>query len=190
MTEFSADYWEQRYRSGVASSTGDPSPALVLETAGLPPGRALDAGCGHGANAVFLASRGWDVTAVDVSTTALDGARGRPGGELVTWVHGDLADWQPGEAYDLVTSFYVHLPGPQEHLVARLASWVAPGGTLLLVGHDHGHGHPDGAHLEPARLPGDVWDVVTGPREHAVRRPDGAGVVTLHDVVVRARRRA
>ncbi|SDQ19186.1 bifunctional 2-polyprenyl-6-hydroxyphenol methylase/3-demethylubiquinol 3-O-methyltransferase UbiG [Quadrisphaera sp. DSM 44207] len=217
--EFGAEYWEERYRRGEPTSTHGPSPSLVAEAGPLAPGLALDAGCGRGADAVWLASRGWRVTAVDVSAAALahaqDAARaaGQDVADRIERVRADLTAWSPGERrFDLVTSSYVHVPGPAEDLFARLASWVAPGGTLLVVGHDggpgtgagdhghgshghggHGHAHPPGARIRAeqvtAGLPEDEWEVlVAEPRTHVVQRPDGAGAVPLDDVVVRARR--
>ena len=89
-----------------------------------------------------LETRGWRVTAVDFSATALAYGQSRAtilgadSAERVTWVEGDLAVWAPeAGVYDLVTSLYVHVSGSVEEMVARLASGVAPGGTMLLVGH-------------------------------------------------------
>jgi len=207
--EFGAAYWEDRYRSGEGTSKHDPSPSLVTETSGLTPGRALDAGCGVGGDALWLAAHGWQVTAVDISLTALEQGRraaqaaGPAFAERIEWVHGDLTTRDPGQReFDLVSSHHVHVPGPPELLFRRLASWVQPGGTLLVVGHDgghghqhgHGHAHPPGAQVRAAQivsgLPEDQWDVVVAEsRTHTVQRPDGGGPVTLDDVVVRARRR-
>ena len=208
--EFGAAYWEDRYRNSVGTSTHEPSPSLVTQTAGLAPGRALDAGCGVGGDALWLAARGWHVTAVDVSLTALQQGRrsaeaaGSALAERIEWVHGDLTEWQPRQrTFDLVSSHYVHVPGPPEVLFRRLASWVAPGGTLLVVGHDggqdHGHGsghfpHPADAQVRAgqivAGLPEEQWDIaVAESRTHTLLRPDGGGPVTLDDVVVHARRR-
>ena len=223
--EFGAGYWEERYRDGEGAGRHAPSPSLVTEVSDLPPGRALDAGSGNGADAFWLAARGWQVTAVDVSATAVDRARaaaraaGPEVSERIDWVRADLTTWSPGELpFALVTSHFVHVPGPPEELFRRLASWVAPGGTLLVVGHDadadadqHGHGHGPtaghghgptaghgdgptaGAGVRPhqvtAGLPEDEWEVlVSESRRHSVRRPDGSGTVTRDDVVVRARR--
>lgn len=148
---FSAAYWADRYRDGGGASRREPSPSLLAEAADLPAGRALDAGCGWGADALWLAARGWQVTAVDVSPAAVDRARQSAqaadpdAAARITWTPADLTAWDPGPGrFDLVTSHYVHVPGPPEALFARLASWVAPGGTLLVVGHGHtpgGHGH-------------------------------------------------
>lgn len=209
--EFGPGYWEDRYRTVGSRIAHDPSPSLVAETADLPAGRALDAGCGPGADAFWLASRGWHVTAVDVSSTALARAHdraqasGHAVAERIDWVHADLTGWDPGEErFDLVTSHYVHVPGPPQDLFRRLASWVAPGGTLLVVGHDsahaydvhgndkHGdHPHPRGIRPEQVTtiLPEAQWEIVAaGARVHVVQRPEPAGAVTLQDVLVRARR--
>lgn len=222
--DFDATYWEERYRTGEGAGRLDPSPSLVTETVGLRSGRALDAGCGVGADALWLAARGWQVTAVDVSSTALGRGRstaqaaGPAFAERIEWVHADLTAWEPGlRAFDLVSSHYVHVPGPPEPLFRRLASWVAPGGSLLVVGHGPGHGHgpgrehgsahgsgpghgsgsghPPGAQVRAeqvlAALPDEEWDVlVAEPRTRTVQRPDGGDPVTLDDVVVHARRRS
>lgn len=202
--EFDAGYWEDRYRGGEGTGRHAPSPSLVAEAGGLPPGRALDAGCGRGADAMWLAARGWRVTAVDVSATAVararETARGAAHGiqDRIEWVQADLATWEPaGPAFDLVTSHYVHAPGPAKDLFRRLASWVAPGGTLLVVGHAQAegdaHAHPPAAKISAeqvtALLPEDSWEIVIAvSRTHEVQRPDGARAATLHDTVVRARR--
>lgn len=200
--EFGAAYWQERYRSGEGTGRSDASPSLVAEADGLAAGTALDAGCGRGADAIWLGARGWRVTAVDVSADALGYAQqavreaGAGVAERIEWVRADLTDWEPGVPFDLVTSHYVHAPGPAEDLFGRLASWVAPGGTLLVVGHDgghgHGHAHPAGAQVQvsqvTAALAEGAWEVlVAESRTHTVRRP-GVDATTLHDVVVRARR--
>jgi SAM-dependent methyltransferase len=119
-----------------------PSAYLTALAGDLPPGRALDAGCGHGAESLWLAVRGWRVTAVDFAAAALAHGRstaatlGPEVADRIDWVEGDLGTWTPEPAaFDLVTSLYVHVAGPVEDMVARLAAGVAPGGTLLLVGH-------------------------------------------------------
>ena len=144
---FDRAFWDERWsevlREHGAQVAQRPASAYVTATAGdLPPGRALDAGCGHGSEAIWLAARGWQVTAVDFSATALSHGRstaatlGPAVAERIDWVEGDLARWSPeASVYDLVISLYVHMAGPVEEWVSRLASGVAPGGTLLLVGH-------------------------------------------------------
>lgn len=204
-SEFDAGYWEHRYRAGVGVHQRGPSSSLLEVVAELPAGRAVDAGCGPGGDALWLAARGWQVTAVDVSAAALAAGRqaaqalGPDVAERITWVQADLAVWEPGEGCDLVSSHYVHTPGPMEDLVRRLASWVGARGTLLVVGHgstsdEHGgHARPAAAQLrlEPlaTALPAEGWEVVAEPRSHEIQRQDGASV-RLHDVVLRARRLA
>jgi 2-polyprenyl-3-methyl-5-hydroxy-6-metoxy-1,4-benzoquinol methylase len=141
------DSWDQRWSEVLREHAAQvarrpPSAYLTAAAGGLAPGRALDAGCGHGSEALWLAARGWQVTAVDFSATAL--AHGRStaaalGPDIagrIAWVEGDLAFWTPAAGrYDLVISLYVHVAGSVGEMVARLATGVAPGGTLLLAGH-------------------------------------------------------
>lgn len=219
--EFDAGYWENRYRSGEGTSRRDPSPSLLAEATDLAPGTALDAGCGWGADALWLAARGWHVTAVDVSPAAVDQARQHAeaanpqAAARVAWLTADLTTWDPDNRFDLVTSHYVHVPGPPEALFARLASWVTPGGTLLVVGHgytpcQHGHGrrHVQGEHSEHGEQPGPPpdtarvrltqitstlpeaeWEIVVAePRTHTISRPGGGPPAVLDDVIVKAQR--
>lgn len=200
-TLFEADAWEERYRSKDAIWSGRPNVQLVAEAGGLPAGRALDVGCGEGADAVWLAERGWQVTGVDISSVALQRAAGHAAAaglaERTTFTHADLREQAPEErAYDLVSAHYMHLPSEaRRDLYARLASAVAPGGTLLLVGH-----HPDdlataqrpmhfpdmmftaeelAAELDPAE-----WDVRT-----VEKRPREGHDGVIHDTVLVAARR-
>ncbi|MCR6487512.1 methyltransferase domain-containing protein [Amycolatopsis sp. OK19-0408] len=179
--DFDQPYWEQHWRQAPRHAAGAPNPHLVRETADLPPGTALDAGCGRGAEARWLATRGWAVTAVDIAAEALDDAPG------VRWVRADLTTWTPGTAFELVTTHYAHPSMPQLAFYDRVAGWVAPGGTLLIVGHGGQHAHaPVTPEAVTARLDPSAWTVVTAA-EH-VREVPGRSV-PLHDVVVRARRR-
>lgn len=198
---FSADWWEQHYQ---AHPTGhvSPGPQLVAEVADLPPGTALDAGCGTGADAIWLASRGWQVTAVDASSTAVGRAQRlatqqEPGvAQRITWLTADLTSWEPAQRYDLVTSQYVHPDLPFDQFVARLAAAVVPGGTLLVVGHDHADTHSAAHAPQPASiglatvigsLPEGQWEVaVAESRTREVTH--GAKQLTIHDFVVRAHR--
>ncbi|WP_433374056.1 methyltransferase domain-containing protein [Streptosporangium sp. CA-115845] len=204
---FDEQAWEQRYRSRDAVWSGRPNPPLVAETVDLPPGTALDVGCGEGADALWLAERGWRVTAVDFSTVALRRGADRAdtlGAEVagrLDWVHADLTAWTPEpDSFDLVTAHFMHLPGPQrEALFARLAASVAPGGTLLIVGHhmldlettmprapipDMFFTAEEVAHS----LDADRWDIlVTDTRPRPAADPEGNEVI-IHDAVLRARR--
>ena len=157
---FDKQYWERHWEQAppevtpaaeappeAAAAGSVPNPYLVQAAATLEPGTALDAGCGTGAEAVWLAARGWQVTGADISDTALAQAAERavgqavPGGQ-VTWVQADLVSWEPGRRFDLVITNYAHPAMPQLAFYERILDWVAPGGTLLIVGHGTGHdGH-------------------------------------------------
>ncbi|MES1244392.1 MAG: class I SAM-dependent methyltransferase [Acidobacteriota bacterium] len=173
----------------------------MAEAADLPLGRALDAGCGHGADALWLAAQGWQVTAVDFSAAALAHGRsmaeaaGSDIAERIDWIESDLATWtaEP-EYYDLVVCLYVHVAGSVEDMVRRMASGVAPGGTLFLVGHrpiDPGTGAATAAADQVqvsvegavAALDSEVWELVV-----AEERPRAAARTGV-DAVIRARRR-
>lgn len=142
--------WDERYRTKPLVWSAEPNQFLRERIAGLPVGRALDLATGEGRNALWLASQGWDVTAVDFSPVGLDKARALAAHQNldVDWVLADLTTWKPPDRYDLVLVFYLHVPG--EHL-ARIhttaSAAVAPGGRLIIVGHDldnltHGSGGP------------------------------------------------
>src|SRR4051812_46139223 len=147
MNEYDRDFWEARWSQALRAH-GDrvaqrpPNVHLTAELGDLRPGRALDAGCGHGSDTLWLAARGWRVTAVDFSATALAHAGstaeavGADVAGRIAWVEGDLATWNPQpNHYDLVASLYVHVAGSVGEIVRRMAAGVAPGGTLFLVGH-------------------------------------------------------
>lgn len=147
-----ATAWDERYAQGRVWSV-EPNRffAEIVGTLGVEPGTAVDLGCGEGRNAVWLAQQGWDVTAVDFSSVGIE--RGRAGAEAlgldVTWVVADLETHDLGQgAFDLVAVIYVHWPSERtEPFLRRAAAAVAPGGHLVIVGHDrtnieHGHGGP------------------------------------------------
>jgi 2-polyprenyl-3-methyl-5-hydroxy-6-metoxy-1,4-benzoquinol methylase len=203
---FDQDFWEQlwsktRREHGDKLARRPPNAQLMAETAHLPPGRALDAGCGHGADTLWLAAHGWQVTAVDFSAAAL--AHGRSMAEAagadvaarIDWIESDLASWTPKPRhYDLLLCLYVHVAGSVEDMVRRMADGVAPGGTLLMVGHrplDPGTGAATAAAGQVqvsvegavAALDSNVWELVVA--EERPRAVVGTGV----DAVIRARRR-
>jgi SAM-dependent methyltransferase len=205
---FGEAFWDDRYRSHTALWSGDPNPHLVAEAARLTPGTALDVGTGEGADAIWLAGRGWRVTAVDLSTVALERAAAHAaqlGPDItgrIDWIHADLTSQDPGPArYDLVSAQYMHLPAaPRRMLFGRLATAVTPGGTLLIVGH-----HPSDLQTTMPRPPmpelfytGDdivaeldpgEWTIITNASPgRAATDPDG-NAVTIHDTVIQARRR-
>jgi SAM-dependent methyltransferase len=209
---FDKEYWDQIWHGDRAASmaAGQPNPHLMREVGDLAPGTALDAGCGAGAEAIWLAARGWQVTAADIATEALARAaeRAAAGGVAgrVQWVEADLSTWEPHARYDLVTTHYAHPAMPQLEFYDRIASWVAPAGTLLIVGHLHhgehastaGHGHgenepPASASVTAAditaRLDPIVWEVVTAQEAHRALTGHGGHAASIHDVVVKAGRR-
>ena len=191
--------WDERHADREPIESPEPDPTLVDEIGPLAPGRALDLGAGDGRNAVWLAHRGWHVTAVDFSRVAID--RGRDlaerEGVVVDWVQADLLAWTPpSRAFDLVCLFFIHLPPDERRpLYARAADAVAPGGSLLVVAHDRtnlergGPGPQDPAVLFSAEeIASDLPDLV-GTRVEAVERPLDDGRVAV-DAVLRAMRPA
>ena len=219
---FEKDYWERHWEQAQdpASDMSDqsgPNPHLEREIAGLRPGTALDAGCGTGADAIWLAGHGWRVTAADISGTALAAAAGRATeasvAERVTWLEADLTTWLPTGRFDLVTTSYAHPAIPQLAFYERIADWVSPGGTLLIVGHlhepasvahedGHGHGHSEGPGQQlPAeatvtladivgRLDPATWRIESAEeRTRTVTGPEGHPL-PMRDAIVRAIRHA
>jgi len=194
--------WDELYASTELVWTAEANRFVVEELAGLTAGRALDLGSGEGRNAIWLAERGWQVTAVDFSAVGLAKAAelaARRGATGIRWVEADLREYQPGQAaYDLVLLAYIHLlPDEFGALLQTAASALAPGGTLLVIGHDadniaHGHGGP-----QDPRVLHRVEDVVASlpgldiQRAEQARRPvlAGDGERTAIDTVVRAQRR-
>ncbi|MEU4365594.1 class I SAM-dependent methyltransferase [Promicromonospora sp. NPDC023987] len=199
-----AQHWDERYSSRDRLFSGNPNGVLVTEAADLPPGRALDVGCGEGGDALWLAGRGWQVTAVDISQVALDRAAaaavgaGVPG--RVTWRQADVATTPPPDGpFDLVSLQYLPLRVEPGHAaLGRLLAVVAPGGTLLVGGHDVADLSPDDHHgFDPADYyqPDDVaklldrhWIVEVDERRPRTTPPP-EGSHHTHDTVLRARRR-
>ena len=216
--EFDEAFWDARYGEKKRIWSGRPNPQLVTEANGLPPGTALDVGCGEGADALWLAEQGWRVTGVDISAVALARAaeheqehqqeqhKNQSGSQdlatpPVRWEHHDLTVWEPpAGAFDLVTAQYMHLPTAQrEPLFRSLARAVAPGGTLFIVGH-----HPSDMQSGASRpdLPDlyftaeDIVDLLDDGWEHQrvesrpreASGPDGA-TLAVADAVYRGRRR-
>jgi len=129
--------WDQRYAEQRQWSA-EPN-ALVAELlAGLPPGDAVDLAAGEGRHALWLAGRGWRVTAVDFSAVGLDRGRAQSGADRVTWITADVRTWSPPPAaLDLVLVAYLHLPEPDAlALLTGTVGWLRPGGRLLVLGHD------------------------------------------------------
>ncbi|NJC73906.1 class I SAM-dependent methyltransferase [Planosporangium thailandense] len=194
--------WDARYASAPDLVwTGEPNRFAVEELAALPPGRALDLAAGEGRNAVWLAGRGWEVTAVDFSPVAVDKGRrlADARGVRVEWVTADLLGYAPpAAAFDAVLVAYLHLPAPDRAAVlARAAGALAPGGVLVVIGHDltnltDGIGGPQ----DPAILLSPEAVVATLPglrigRAERARRPvtteDGRCVDAIDTVVTAVR---
>jgi SAM-dependent methyltransferase len=132
-----AQDWDERYAARRQWSEG-PN-AVVAELLGdLGPGTAVDLAAGEGRHALWLASLGWDVTAVDFSAVGVDRGRSQPGADSVRWVTADVLGWSaPSSSLDLVLIAYLHLP--TDHLtpaLERSVDWLRPGGRFLLLGHD------------------------------------------------------
>jgi SAM-dependent methyltransferase len=200
---FDQDFWDRRWAEVLREhpdkvASRPPNAHLLAELESMAAGRALDAGCGHGAEAIWLAASGWEVTAVDFSETALEHARstaqavGADVAERVTWLRRDLGSWAPPpRRFDLVSCLYVHVAGSVGEMVTRLGTGVTPGGTLFLVGHlpvDPATGEPTPAAGQVQVSVDDVvealdpreWQVVVA--EERPRTAEGTGV----DAVVRA----
>lgn len=211
---FGENFWDERYSGSNTVWSGNPNPQLVAEAADLSPGRALDVGCGEGSDALWLAERGWHVTAVDFSQVALrkaaDHAAQRKAAGIampgaINWEHHDLLEWTPPKSsFDLVTAQFMHLPhADRKPLFARLASAVAVGGWLLIVGHSAtdiaaGAKRPDDPELfftasevaaELTATPSKAqWRIsVAESRPRSATNPEGHPI-TIHDEVLLAQR--
>jgi SAM-dependent methyltransferase len=132
--------WNRKHGEAGLLFGAEPNRFLFAEVEGLTPGRALDLACGAGRNSVWLAAQGWTVTGVDFSDVAIENARrlAAERGVEVEWVRADLRDWRAtGPDFDLVVVLYLQVPAEERRAVlAGAADALAPGGTLLVVGHD------------------------------------------------------
>jgi len=194
--------WDRRYADQEQLWSGQPNGALVTEVARLMPGRVLDVGCGEGADAVWLARRGWDVTALDVSGVALERAarHARDAGVVVRWVHAGLTEAMlPPASFDLVSAQYPALLRTPDAAAERaLLAAVAPGGVLLLVHHaavetlQSQDGDFDPAdYVWPsmvAALLDDDWVMEVNEQRPRIAPHGGAGAHHTDDLVLRARR--
>jgi SAM-dependent methyltransferase len=183
--------WDSRYSESDRIWSGNPNIVLVREVTGLEPGRALDLGCGEGADAIWLARQGWRVTATDISQIALDRAAQHAAAaevaDRIDFQRHDLGASFPVGSFDLVSAQFLYSPGdmPREKILRTAASAVAPGGVLLVEGHagypswEHSP-HPD-VHfptpeevLESLDLPDEQWEVLLSEEhQRSQTGPDG-----------------
>jgi SAM-dependent methyltransferase len=194
--------WDKRYADRDQLWSGQPNGALVIEVAGLTPGRVLDVGCGEGADAVWLARGGWEVTALEVSGLALDRAavHARDAGVAVHWVHAGLVEAElPPGSFDLVSAQYPALLRTPDAAAERaLLAAVAPGGVLLVVHHAGMDTRPtDDSGFDPAdyiwpsmiaALLDDDWTVQLDEQRSRIAPDGGAGSHHTDDLVLRAHR--
>ncbi len=162
------EHWESEYAGDAPRWSGRVNATVADVVRELPVGQALELGCGEGGDAVWLAEQGWQVTAVDISSTAIargaGAAAGRGVADRISWISHDLSTWTTEEHFDLVTAAFFHseVELARTEIVRRAAQQVSPGGHLLLVSHvfesdadippwahrhdeaDHGHGHGHG----------------------------------------------
>ncbi|MCC8928891.1 MAG: class I SAM-dependent methyltransferase [Rhodococcus sp. (in: high G+C Gram-positive bacteria)] len=169
-----AEAWDTKYSAHDLVYGAPPNQVLVEFATALPRGRALDLASGEGRNALWLATRGWEVTAVDFSAVGL-----RKGHRIaerapksvrdrLTWVHADVTQIAPDPQYDLALVLYLHLPAEQRRTVIRAAvSALKPDGILMILGHHtanitKGVGGPQDPEIlyTPDDLAADVGDFV------------------------------
>lgn len=187
--------WDDRYRATDRLWSAEPNTFVEGRLADHEPGVGLDLASGEGRNAIWLAERGWEMTAVDFSSVAID--RGLEHSAEVEFVVADVLTWQPDRSYDLVLIAYLHLVlADFEPLLRRTVTWLRPGGELFLVGHDrtnieHGVGGPQNPEV--------LWEieeilpwlegldiVEAGVVEREVEIDHG--VAAARDALIRARR--
>ena len=188
--------WDQRYQSADRLWSATPNLFVADRLKTMMPGRGLDLAGGEGRNAIWLASLGWKMTAVDFSEVAVE--RGAAHTDQVEFVVADVLDWEPADRYDLVLVAYLHLAAPDfERVLVRAREWLFPDGELFLIGHDvsnvsDGWGGP--------QYPEVLWDVrgIVGwldgmfiVESQVVRRPVETedGPRFARDALVRARPR-
>ncbi len=188
--------WDEKYRAAERLWSKGPNLFVADRLGPMTPGMGLDLASGEGRNAIWLAERGWKMTAVDFSAVAIE--RGRDQSDAVEWIQADVLTWEPPPDvyYDLVLIAYLQIPEELlEKVVRRAVSWLAEGGEIFLVGHDRsnleeGHGGP--------QVPEVLWEVDTVVswlggldlvEAQVVRRPveTEAGTVYARDTLVRAR---
>ena len=191
------DDWDRRYATTDLIWTAEPNRFVVEQVSPLPPTTAIDLACGEGRNAIWLAERGWAVTGVDFSRVALaKAARLAEHRDVgIDLVHADLTAWTADSPADLVLIAYLQVPARvRANVLAAASRAVAPGGVLLVVGHDldnldRGVGGPRDPEvlMTPAAVAAELPGLEIECAERVARpTPDGTAIDTL----VRARRPA
>ena len=200
-----ADAWDERYAASELVWSREPNQFVARECADLLPGRAVDLAAGEGRNAIWLASQGWEVTAVDFSQVAIDKGRRLDTDGRVTWECADATTWTSPDPLDLAVIAYLQLPAEQRARAHRAAfDALGSGGTFLLVAHDttnlaEGTGGPQDERVLMtaedvlADLSGRAFEVVRAGRvERVVTTDDGHGGEqhqTAYDCLVRVVKR-
>ncbi|MEU5552235.1 class I SAM-dependent methyltransferase [Micromonospora sp. NPDC047793] len=194
-------FWEQHYRARRGGGTGHPNPVLTETAETLPPGDALDLGCGVGGDTIWLARHGWQVTAVDISTAAVERVRARSRqlgiDGRVTGEQHDLARSFPDGQFDLISAQYLHTPFTLDRarVLRTAAHALRTGGHLLIV--DHGstapwswNKDPDTHYPSPGEtaaelaLDPDRWSVVRADTPHRRATGPGGRTATVTDNVL------
>ncbi|RDH75827.1 class I SAM-dependent methyltransferase [Mycolicibacterium moriokaense] len=205
-TDETKAHWEEHYGERERVWSGRVNVQFADVVADLAPGRALDLGCGEGADAVWLAERGWNVVAVDISDTALgrarQAARSRGVADRIEFVALDLSEGFPDGSFDLVSSQFLHstVRLDREAILANAIRAVRPGGVLVIVDHgsappwasklDHHHEFPSAEEvIAGLKIGDDEFDRVrVDAVERDVVRPDGEVVPWMDNVIVLRRR--
>ncbi|WGD38168.1 FAD-dependent oxidoreductase [Lysinibacter sp. HNR] len=200
-----ADFWEERYTGSARVWSGRVNTVLADIASTLNPGRALDLGCGEGADVIWLAQHGWEATGIDISPTAIQRAAAAAEAKGLTPPHArflsaDLSTL-PADTYDLVSASFLHSPVdlPREDILRQAAEQIAPGGHLLITSHaafpPRADTHHEHHFLSPSEevaqlaLDPDAWEtILSETRSRRTVAPDGTPA-TLDDVVVLIRRR-
>jgi SAM-dependent methyltransferase len=200
------EHWEQHYGERDRRWSGRVNVRLPEVAADLRPGTALDLGCGEGADAWWLAERGWTVVAVDISDTALQRAAteadARGLSDRIEFVQQDLSDGFPSGTFDLISAQFLHsmIPFDRPRVLKRAAEAVRPGGSLLIVDHagpppwasklDHHHEFPSAEEvIGSLELDDGEWERVRVEAvEREVTTPDGQTATWIDNVIVLRRR--
>ncbi|SDG04654.1 Methyltransferase domain-containing protein [Lentzea fradiae] len=177
-----------------------PNVRLIETVTALPPGEALDLGCGQGGDALWLARQGWRVTSADISAVAVEklttAAATHGLTDQVTAHRHDLHDDFPTGTYDLVNAHYLHTPFTLDRaqVFRKAANSLRPGGTLLIV--DHGSAAPwswdQNAHFPTPRevaaeidLDPSTWSTIRADSPtRTATGPDGSTAEVVDHVLV------